>query len=68
MAKDDNSDFTPVTFTRTGEDGKDRELIANSPADAVRLKFDGWTEKPANIRAKPAGRPGSTSTPAAAPS
>lgn len=67
MAKDDDT-FTPVTFTRTGEDGRDRELVANSPADAVRLRFEGWTEKPASSRAKASSRPGSTSTPATSPS
>jgi len=66
MAKDDNT-FTPVTFVRTRPDGTDQELVANSRADAVRLKFEGWTEKPAS-RAKPAARPGSAGTTAAASS
>ncbi|MFI7608783.1 hypothetical protein ACIBTV_27235 [Micromonospora sp. NPDC049366] len=37
------------------KDGKER--AAYSPADAVALRFDGWTEKPA---AKPARQPDAT--------
>jgi hypothetical protein len=52
MAKSDDGGFTPTTFTKTDERGE-HELVANSPADAVRLRFDGWREKKTN-----AGRPG----------
>jgi hypothetical protein len=36
--------YTPKTFTRE-IDGKPVEKIAATPADAVRLEFDGWREK-----------------------
>lgn len=39
----DAGDFKPTTFTRE-VDGETKELTAHSPADAVRLAFDGWTD------------------------
>jgi hypothetical protein len=46
MAQETGSEFTPITFTKTDEvTGVERELAANSPADEVRLRFDGWQEK-----------------------
>jgi hypothetical protein len=53
MAKDNDDDFKPVTFTKVDDRGE-HELTATSPADVVRLRFDGWREK----RASNAGRPG----------
>lgn len=38
-------EFTPTVFERTGEDGTKHELLATTPSDAIRLRFDGWTEK-----------------------
>jgi hypothetical protein len=35
--------FKPTTFTRES-DGETKELTAHSPADAVRLTFDGWKD------------------------
>ncbi len=32
-----------TTFTRT-ENGRTRTRVAHTPAEAVRLRFDGWTE------------------------
>lgn len=52
MAKDNGGGFTPITFTKTDERG-DHELVATSPADAVRLRFDGWREKKTGGPAKP---------------
>lgn len=49
MAADE---FTPTVFERVGEDGVKHELLASNPADAVRLRFDGWTEKKATAAAK----------------
>ncbi len=34
----------PITFTRTDDQGKPRTRIAYTPAEAVKLRFDGWTE------------------------
>ncbi len=34
----------PITFTRTDDTGKPRTRIAYTPAEAVKLRFDGWTE------------------------
>ncbi len=34
-----------TVFTRTDSDGKTHELTAYSPADHVKLRFDGWREK-----------------------
>ncbi len=45
-------EFTPIVFERTGEDGVKHELLATNPADAVRLKFDGWTAKKTTAAAK----------------
>lgn len=42
--------FKEITFTKTDERG-DHELTATTPAEAVRLRFDGWREKG---KAKPA--------------
>ena len=36
--------FTPTVFERTDDDGTKHQLTATSPADAVRLRFNGWTE------------------------
>lgn len=35
----------PITFTRKGEDGKDKTRLAYTPAEVVKLRFDGWTEQ-----------------------
>jgi hypothetical protein len=40
-----SDEFAPIVFERTAEDGTKQELVATSPADEVRLRFDGWTEK-----------------------
>ncbi len=37
----------PIGFTRTDPDGSVREKLAYTPAEAVKLRFDGWREKPA---------------------
>lgn len=37
-------DFTPIKFTRTDERGE-RTLTARTPAQAVKLRFDGWAEE-----------------------
>lgn len=47
-------EFEPITFTKTDDRG-DHELVASSPADAVRLRFDGWRVKGAKPR-KAAGK------------
>lgn len=57
MAKAEKDEFTPVTFTKE-VDGQTKELTAGSPADAVRLRFDGWREtgrvsKTAPVRSTP---------------
>lgn len=36
----------PITFTRKGDDGKDKTRIAYTPAEVVKLRFDGWSEQP----------------------
>jgi hypothetical protein len=50
-----------VTYVKKSADGKTtHEQIASTPADHVRLQFDGWTPKPAT---KPAAAPaGDTKT------
>lgn len=58
----DAGDFKPTTFTRTDGDGVKKTLTANSPADAVRLRFEGWTEAGSAPRPAP---PRSTTTPTA---
>lgn len=52
--------FEPVTFVKTGDDGEERELTASTPADAVRLKFDGWRAKTAKAPARAGARPATT--------
>ncbi len=37
----------PIKFTRTDDDGNPRTRYAHTAADAVKLRFDGWTEHPA---------------------
>lgn len=54
--------FEPTTFTRTTEDGEKQELTAYSPGDAVRLAFDGWTEKKTVSRTAPARSTSTTNT------
>jgi hypothetical protein len=44
----------PITFTRT-TDGKSEHRLAHTPAEAVKLRFDGWVEKPAKTSAADAG-------------
>ncbi len=58
MAQETESDFKPVTFSKKGSDGQDHEVVANSPADVVRLRFDGWREKRAATR--PGSKPAAT--------
>jgi hypothetical protein len=41
------TDMKPITFTRKDEGGNDRTRLAYTPADVVKLRFDGWTEQPA---------------------
>jgi hypothetical protein len=52
-AKPDTDAFKPTTFSRE-VDGKTQELTAHSPADAVRLKFDGWRDTGAVSKTAPA--------------
>lgn len=56
MANDDAEKFTPITFTKTDGRG-DHTLVAYSPSDAVRLRFDGWTEKTTKTAPKPGPKP-----------
>lgn len=56
MAKEDGDTFTPITFTKTDERGA-HELTAHSPSDAVRLRFDGWSEKKTGGRQAAAPKP-----------
>lgn len=46
-------EFKPTTFTRE-VGGEKRELTAHSPADAVRLTYDGWTDTGAMKASAPA--------------
>lgn len=39
------TDMKPITFTRKDDAGKDRTRIAYTPAEAVKLRFDGWIEQ-----------------------
>jgi hypothetical protein len=55
MAKETDEKFTPTTFTKTDDRGE-HTLTAHSPADAVRLRFDGWQEKKTGAR-QPAAAP-----------
>jgi len=41
------TDMKPITFTRNDDGGKPRTRLAYTPAEAVKLRFDGWTEQPA---------------------
>lgn len=62
MAKPTGSDaFLPITFTKSDDRG-DHELVANSPSDAVRLRFDGWREK-GSPAPKTAPKPSAGATP-----
>lgn len=38
-----DAEFQPTTFTRE-VDGVTKSLTVHSPADAVRLRFDGWKD------------------------
>ncbi len=42
------TDMKPITFTRNDDAGNTRTRIAYTPAEAVKLRFDGWTEQAAN--------------------
>lgn len=56
-----DSDFKPSTFTRES-DGETKELTAHSPADAVRLTFDGWKDTGSLKDSAPARSTTSTNT------
>jgi hypothetical protein len=34
----------PIKFTRNDDEGKSRTRYAHTPAEAVKLRYDGWTE------------------------
>lgn len=53
--------FEPTTFYRTTEDGEKQELTAYSPSDAVRLAFEGWSERK-SVNPKAPARSTSTTT------
>lgn len=54
------NDFEPVTFTKSDERGE-HTLTAHTPAEVVKLRFDGWKEQKASTAS-------STKTAAAGPS
>lgn len=39
-----NETFSPITFTRKRGDGSTATRVAHSQAEAVSLRFEGWTE------------------------
>lgn len=41
------TEMKPITFTRKDGEGNDRTRLAYTPAEAVKLRFDGWTEQAA---------------------
>ena len=42
----------PAVYTRTGEDGREHRVVAYSPADHVRLTYDGWHRDDSKAAAK----------------
>lgn len=44
--REGDTEFQPVTFTKTDDRG-DHTLTAHTPAEAVKLRFDGWKEQKA---------------------
>lgn len=47
---------TEIVFTRQGDDGKTLERVAHTPAEAVKLRFDGWREKKSAASSKTAAK------------
>lgn len=60
---------TTTTFTRKGPGGQELKRVAHSAAEAVKLRFDGWTEvKPTAAAAtESAQKPATTSTTTSTP-
>lgn len=51
--------FQSKTFTKVGEDGETKELVTYSPADEVRLVFEGWREKTGGSKSAKSSTPAS---------
>jgi hypothetical protein len=60
-AAGDAGEFKATTFERE-VDGEKQRLTAHSPADAVRLTFDGWTDTGSVAKDAPARSTTTTTT------
>ncbi len=54
----------PIAFTRKDENGREHTRIAYTPAEAVRMRFDGWKQVPEPVKTlKPPAGESTTSKP-----